>query len=225
MRLPFAYLFLAFAASGPAHAAERSFPVSGFDRIAMETHADLDIRTGLEPSVVATGEVSDLDRLDIRVEEGRLIVGAKKRQGGSARNRVRVLVTTQTLAAVGLSGSGDVRIDRVRGPFSGRISGSGDLRIERLDSPDLSLAISGSGTMKVDGTCDAATMAITGSGNIVAAGLQCRTVKATITGSGNVTAAATETASLRTTGSGNITLGGGARCTSTTTGSGTIRCG
>lgn len=226
MRLSLALLLPAILVTAPASAAERAFPVTAFDRIVVSTSSDVEVMTGRAPSVVASGEPGDLERLDIRVEGDQLVIGTRKGSlGGWSRKAVKIQVTTATLAGAVVSGSGDITVDRVQGPFSGRISGSGDLQLASLDSPTVSLAISGSGTMKAAGTCGSGTISISGSGNIDAAGLKCRTAKANISGSGNVTLAATEAADLRVTGSGNISLTGGARCTTSSTGSGTIRCG
>jgi len=216
----------AVVATPPVHAAERTFPVTAFDRIIVLASSDVDVRTGVAPSVAASGAPADLERLDIKVEGGALVIGTRK--GASrrmSRKPVTIRVTTQTLAAAVVSGSGDMTIDRVEGPFSGMISGSGDMDVGALQFPGVALAITGSGTMRAAGLCGSGAISITGSGNIDASGLRCRTAKACISGSGNVTLSATDTADLRVTGSGNVTLTGGARYTTTTTGSGTIRCG
>lgn len=183
------------------------------------------VRTGVAPFVVATGQDADLDRLDIRVEDGRLIISTKSGNWSlGSREGVTVMVGTQALSAAALSGSGDILVDRVRGPFSGRVNGSGDMQLPVVDSPELTLSVSGSGDIVAAGTCGRGTLGVTGSGDIDASGLTCRTLRASVTGSGDVVARATETADLRTTGSGDILVTGGARCTTRSTGSSTITC-
>lgn len=65
-------------AAMPAFAAEMSFPVGSFDRQSLGGSPDVVVTTGKAVSVRATGEQKQLDRLDIRVENGVLMIGSKK---------------------------------------------------------------------------------------------------------------------------------------------------
>ena len=211
--------------AAPALAAERSFPVSDFSEIVLAGSPDVTVTTGGRAAVVATGSDSDLDRLDIKVDGKRLLIGTKPGSWNwSSRDGVKIRVSVPTLAAATISGSGDIRVDRVNGPFAGRISGSGEMELPSVDSPTFSLAISGSGDMEAAGRCGTGSLSVTGSGDIDASRLTCGTLTATTTGSGDIDARSTDTATLRVTGSGDITVTGGARCTTKTTGSGTTRC-
>ncbi len=225
MQMTLVALLPALLATAPALAAERSFPVSSFEAIVVSAPSNVDIRTGQAPSVVAIGKPEDLDRLDIRVIDSRLVIGTKKgRSRGWSRNGMTIRVTAGSLAGAAISGSGDMTIDTIEGPFSGRISGSGDMQIASLKSPVLALAISGSGNITAAGSCGDASLSISGSGSIRASEVRCQRAKASISGSGNISLTATETSDLRITGSGNIQANGGGRCTTRTTGSGTTRC-
>ncbi|MFN3371047.1 MAG: head GIN domain-containing protein [Sphingomonadaceae bacterium] len=219
-------LALLLSAAAPALAAERSFAVGSFDRIILTGSPDVDVRVGPAPSVVARGEPADLDRLDIRVEKGVLLIGTRPNSWNwRTRAGVRIEVSAPSLNAATINGSGDMAVDRLAGgPFTGRIGGSGDMRLPSLDATRLSLVVSGSGSITAAGTCDSADLQVSGSGDVLAERLTCRTLTAGVTGSGRIVARATETAELSVTGSGDIKASGGARCTTRTTGSGTIRC-
>ena len=170
--------------------------------------------------------VSAAAETQIEFPDNRLLIGTKKGSWSwTSRDGVDVYVTVPALTAAIISGSGDMDIDRVSGPFSGRVSGSGDMEVAKVNAPTLNLAISGSGDIGVAaGTCGTGTYATTGSGDIDAGNVRCTTVAATVTGSGDIDGFATGTATLRVTGSGDIEVKGGARCTTSTTGSGTTRC-
>jgi hypothetical protein len=226
MRLPLVLLSATLIAS-PALAAERSFPVGAFSAVVLSGSPDVIVTTGAGPSVVAQGADSDLDRLDIKVEGGRLIIATKSGSWNwSSRDGVTVRVSAPNLTAASISGSGDMKVGAVKGNFEGRISGSGDLQIASVDAPSLSLSISGSGDISVGGgRCGAGNLTITGSGDIDAGRVRCETLSVSSTGSGDVSAQASGTATVRTTGSGDISVTGGARCTSRSTGSGSISCG
>lgn len=224
MRTSLAILFALTAA--PALAAERNFPVSDFDQVVLSGSTNVEVTTGGRLSVVAEGADADLDRMDIRVDGNRLLIGTKRGNWTwSSRNGVKVRVSVPNLSGAVISGSGEMDINRVRGPFSGRVSGSGDLSVASVEATSLNLAISGSGDIDIGGgRCTTGSFATTGSGDIDAGKVRCETVTATVTGSGNIDGQATQTATLKVTGSGNVRITGGARCTTSTTGSGTTRC-
>lgn len=213
-------------ASTPALAAQRNFPVGDFDQIILSGSPDVVVKVGSRASVSGVGADADLDRMDIKVDGRRLIIDTKNGNWNwTRREGVDIHVTVPSLAAAAISGSGDMEIDQVKGPFTGRISGSGDMEIGTLDSPTLALSISGSGDIDAKaGSCGTATFSTTGSGDIDAANVRCTGVSATVTGSGSIDGQASGTATLRVTGSGDITVTGGARCTTSSTGSGTTRC-
>lgn len=229
MRTSLAYIFMASlaVAAVPALAAERQFPVPGFHQILLSGSPDVTVATGGPMSVRATGADADIDQLDIRVEDERLLIETRRgARSWSSRKGVKLEITVPSLSAAVVSGSGAIDIDRVQGPFSARVSGSGDLSVAYLDATSLRLAVSGSGDIDIgNGHCTAGSLATTGSGSIDASRVRCGTLAATVTGSGDIKGQATDTATLRLTGSGNVTVTGGARCTTSTTGSGTTRCG
>jgi hypothetical protein len=221
--------FLALFSLGvaaPAVAAERSFPVGAFDAVTLSGSPDVVVTTGAANSVRAEGTDADLDRLDIKVENGRLIIATKSGNWNwSSREGVTVRVSAPNLSGASISGSGDMQVGPVKGDFTGRISGSGDMQIASVDAPSLALSISGSGDMAVGGgRCGAGSISTTGSGDVDASRVRCETLTVSTTGSGDVAAQATGTAALRTTGSGDIRVTGGARCTTRSSGSGNTAC-
>ena len=99
-------------AAAPAFAAERNFPVSDFDQLLLSGSTDVTVTTGSRASVVAVGADADIDRMDIRVEGNRLLIGTKRGSWSwTAREGVKVRVTVPNLTAATISGSGDVTQD------------------------------------------------------------------------------------------------------------------
>jgi hypothetical protein len=225
MRL--ALLALVAASASPALSAERTFNVAPFEEILLAGSMDVAVTTGRAISVVADGSADALDRLDIRTEGNRLIIGHKRgMQGSWSENSPTVRVSVPRISAATISGSGDMVIDKVDAPaFTGRISGSGDLAIGNLRAGPVELSTSGSGDMRAAGRCAALTTRISGSGDMMLAGLTCETVDATVNGSGNITVNATKSGNLATNGSGDIKVSGGAKCSIRKSGSGSIVCG
>lgn len=222
------FAVLLAGAGTAASAAEQSFPVGGFDRIALGGSPNVTVTTGSGVSVRASGDQRAIDRLDIRVEGGVLRIGNKR--GGnwnwSNYGPVRIAVTVPMIRGVEIGGSGSVAVDRIKVPtFAGSIGGSGSMQIGALDTADASFSIAGSGNVEAAGRCDTAKIDVAGSGRLRLAGLKCQTLSASIAGSGDIDATALRTASVSVNGSGDARIAGGARCSVSKHGSGSVICG
>lgn len=225
MRFP-AFLLAAALVASPVFAADRSFSVGAFTRVAAMGPYDVKIVTGRQPSVRATGDQTALDRLDISVMNGELRIATQKQSSWlPGSGDATIFVTVPSLSAVSLTGSGDLSVDRVAGPaFSAALTGSGDLSVARSEADSLNLALTGSGDMSIGGRCGTASVALRGSGDLDASKLMCRDVSVALVGSGDVGIGATGTANLSLMGSGDISVTGGARCTKAQRGPGDITC-
>lgn len=226
-RLPIAIIATLLLGTTAASAAERQFPVQGFDKVLASGSETIRITTGKAASVVATGPQARLDRLNIRVEGTTLKIDHKSGMSSSwsRDDEVRIAITMPALKGLHASGSGDIVADSGSGPaFEASLSGSGNLDISRIDSAAVTLRTSGSGDIAAAGKCGDAKVSISGSGDMALAGLACTNIDVKISGSGDVAARATGNANINISGSGDVTITGGARCTSRTSGSGDVTC-
>lgn len=205
---------------------ERAFQVGAFEAVALQGPHNVVVTVGGGSSVRAEGDTAALDMLDIRVENGRLIVGTQR--GFSWRGpegAVTVRVTAPALNAAAIGGSGDMRIDRVQGDrFVASIGGSGDIEIGAMQTREADFSIAGSGGIRATGSAEAADLSIAGSGGMALDGLQTRRASVSIMGSGDVTLQASETVSGSIMGSGDVNVRGAARCSVTRMGSGSVNC-
>jgi hypothetical protein len=208
----------------------REFQVGGFEKIALRGSHDVVVTVGGAPSVRAEGDTALLDRLEIKVEDGQLVVGSKRKRGwfsssDTNRSKVVVHVTVPALAAASIEGSGDISIDKVEGEsFGGAIGGSGDLSIGAVRVRSADFSIAGSGGITAKGSADSTSISIAGSGDVDTAELQARTAKISVMGSGDVRANASDTATVSVMGSGDVTMTGTAKCTVSKMGSGDVNC-
>jgi hypothetical protein len=213
--------------AGPA--VSRNFTVGSFDQIEVSGPYDVDVRTGGNPSVAVKGPQNLVERMDVRVENGRLLIRPRKEQGRfqwGSRGHVEVRVTAAGLRGAEITGAGDIRIDRVTGrDFKAGIRGSGDLSIEALEANAFAASIAGSGDIRASaGRAEQVDLKIGGSGNIDTQGVTAKSASATISGSGNIAATATDTAAVRIYGAGDVEIKGGAKCTVDNKGAGSFRC-
>lgn len=217
---------LALGACAPGQAVERTFSVGQFDRISAAGSSNVTVNTGKAVSVRASGDEAVLDKLDIRVEDGTLIIGTKKRLGMSwGQGKSAVFVTVPMVRSVDVAGSGAATVDRIDVPeFSSSVAGSGNLRLAKVTATRSRFSVAGSGTVEAAGTSADVRASVAGSGDLLISGLKSTNLSASVSGSGNVDAFATSSANVSVAGSGDVRVRGGAKCTVSKSGSGSVDC-
>lgn len=215
---------------GGGETARRDFQVGQFQSISLTGSPDVVVTVDGAPSVRAEGDSRLVERLDIRVENGDLRIGYREGSswsfGFSSDRRVTIHVTVPTLAAATLTGSGDIRVDRVEGErFVGSVAGSGDLHVGQLRTAEAVFSLTGSGAIKAAGAAERSNVELTGSGDVDLGALEIRDATVSVHGSGDVTAKAMQSARVMLMGSGGVAITGPARCQVEKRGSGDVRCG
>jgi hypothetical protein len=205
----------------------RTFEVGAFQNVALEGSHDVVVTVGGAPSVRAEGDAAQIERLDIRVEDGTLKIANRRNSGwfSSNRGRVTVHVSAPALNGASIGGSGDMRIDRVQtAAFDASIGGSGDMEIGALRAGRANFSIAGSGGIHASGSADDADISIVGSGSVSAAAFEAKRADVSVVGSGDVSIRATEVVDGSIMGSGDVTVHGAARCSVSKMGSGDVHC-
>ena len=209
----------------------RNYKVGSFDQIEVGGPFNVEVRTGANPSVSARGPQKMLDQMVVEVQGGKLVIRPERQKGlfhsgWHFRDTVEVTVTVPMLRAAAIGGSGDIKVNKVKGQaFDGSVAGSGSLDVGSLELQSRNLAVAGSGAAQARaGRAQSASYEIAGSGGIDAKGVQAQTADVSIAGSGNVAVNATNTASVSIMGSGDVDVSGGAKCSVTKAGSGDVHC-
>lgn len=227
---------------------QRPIEVAAFDKVELKGPDRVVVRVGAAQSVSMEGDSAVLERMEVVVEDGKLVVRRKERNYSISgdNERATVTVTLPQLAAAAVGGTGRMSVDRVSGgDFSAAVGGSGQLRVgqtqarkleaavggsgdltfDRVEADSVEMAIGGSGTIGVAGRTRMVEASIGGSGNVEAKDLVARTAEVSIAGSGNVAVNASDTAEISIAGSGDVTVHGGAKCETSKIGAGNVRCG
>lgn len=210
---------------------ERNYPVGAFQQIEVAGPYEVQVRTGSNPSVSASGPEKMIERLVVEVKGDKLLIHPRNEKRwwsnwGSSHGSATIQVTVPSLKAAAIAGSGGIAIDQVKGAsFAASVAGSGDLNVELLDVQDLTVSIAGSGDVRArSGQARKADYSIAGSGGIDARGVRSEAAEVSIAGSGSVSAQATGTADVSIMGSGDVDVTGGAKCSISKAGSGDVRC-
>jgi hypothetical protein len=202
------------------------FPAGTFTTVDLAAPCALVVTIGSPTSVRAQGDPAALDLLDIRVEGDTLITTVKPNAQWPANARVTVSVTTPTLAAARLSGSGQMRIGSLQtDQLSLEQSGSGVIEAPEIAVARLQVSSSGAGKITAAGTADSADIRLVGSGEAELGTLTVQRALISMAGTGGLTINATETVRGSTVGSGSVVVTGGAECSLSSVGTGDVTCG
>jgi hypothetical protein len=211
--------------SGSGAQTVRQYAVSGFSELVLAGSDAVTVRRGENFSVTATGDPAALDRLLIRVRDGKLEVRPKSGMSLSASGPVRIAITMPALTDAVLAGSGTLDIDTLNGDKAElTVAGSGNVTLAGVAARKLELTLAGSGGVRAVGRVDEVEIHVAGSGNVTAPGLTATRAEISIAGSGGVSMAVSGTAQISAMGSGDVALTGGATCTTSRMGSGTVTC-
>ncbi len=191
----------------PGPQVTRTYQVGAFDKVAVAGPYEVNVVTGGQGGITATGGENLLDETEVVVEDGTLKIKPKKQKGFHWSWRGGKAVFTVNAAAIhgaAIAGSGGINVDKVAGDFDGDVAGSGDLKLASVEGGKVKLAIAGSGGIDAAGKADSVDISIAGSGDIRVGGLASRTADVSIAGSGNVDANASESADVSIMGSGDV---------------------
>lgn len=169
---------------GPYQTGSQTFNLNGFDRLQMGDAFGITVRQGNTFSVTATGDRRNLDDLDVRVSNGRLI--AKYRS--LRRNRqyeTAFKITMPKLAAADFSGAS-------RSTVSG------------FTGEDMSIDLSGASNMTISGSFERLKTDVSGASDLHAFDAIANTVDARASGASLLQATATTRLSATASGASDI---------------------
>lgn len=226
LRLPILAL-AALAASTSASAAERSFTVTGFDRIRVDGPYRVKLTTGVAPFAKASGSAAALNGVSIEVQ-GKTLLVRKNPSGwggypGAAPGPIAITLGTHELSTAWLNGAGSLAIDKAKGlAFDLSVQGSGSVSIERLTVDRLRAGVSGSGSAVVGGSAAEVKAIVRGTSTFDGSALTSKDATVGAEGNAVVRLTATNTAKVEAMGIATVELGGRPACTLRAVGSAVV---
>jgi hypothetical protein len=221
---PLALLLIA----SPAAADEKTFMISGFDRVRVEGPFTVRVTTGTSPKARTVGDARALDGVTVRVSGRTLVVTASVNAWGGypggKRETPTVEITAASLRSASVVGGGSLTIDRMTGQrIDLSLAGAGSLSVGKIDADRLSGIMIGTGALTVGGTALDARFEVNGAGTLDAGKLVASALIVNAQGSGDGQFAARNTAEIVASGQGSITVTGDPTCT--VRGSAPVTCG
>ena len=220
---------LIVAGAARAEAAQRTYSVTGFDRIRVEGPYRLEVRTGPSSSAKAVGDATAIDRLSVEVQGTTLIVRPDKTGWGgwpgAAAGSARILISTPSLSSVLMTGAADVAVDRVKGgDLNLQLMGSGSLSIAAIETDSLTAMLSGAGGLRLAGRSRLARLVLQGPGRLDAAQLSVDDAEINLVGTGDLAVEVERSAKVNAAGSGSVAITGPGSCIVRQSGTGAVDC-
>jgi hypothetical protein len=221
----------AAAADAAPPISRQAYSISEFDTVRLEAPLDVVVTTDKGVAASATGDRDTLDRIDLRVNSGILVIRLRTNGsfGGSGDGRARAAtklsISTNLLQRVTVMGAGTLSVDRLKGAqVQAMLSGGGRLTVARVEADKADVALGGSGSMTLLGSVPDAKVTMSGSGRLDGTGFVAQRLVVVTEGSADAQLAARDTATVSANGTGQVTVVGKANCTVRKVGSASITC-
>jgi Putative auto-transporter adhesin, head GIN domain len=185
--------------SGVAAAQSRVLP--SFSSVELAGSNKVTVEVGGPQSVVVHADNNLVRHVTTKVMAGTLVIGTTGTFTTSSP--MSVDVSLPALAAI-------------------RLSGSGEISVNGIDQPRLIVTLSGSGALDATGTATQLDVTLSGSGLAQLSNLVARDVHAVVAGSGLIRVAPTAFLNAAVPGSGAIIYSGNPQVTSSVTGTGAV---
>ena len=211
---------LALAALAPlaAHAADRRYSVTDFDRVVVEGPYIVQLTVGGTTSAIASGDPRALDLVSVEVQGTTLRIRRNSNAWGADLGRpvtpATIRLTSRTLRSAGLAGTGSLEISGARGlNLQLLLAGSGRLAATNLAFDNLALDARGSGTVELAGAAKTVTAQVQGTATLQGSALASETVTLAAATASDIALTARRSANVTATGLGRVTISGGGACT------------
>lgn len=186
--------------------------VSGFHAISSSGPFDVVLRQGNTEAVKVDADAEVINDVVTEVQNGVLKIHSKNTHnwGNFWNNRkVTVYVTAKNLNEIGLSGSGDLKIEDQfnAGNLELQGSGSGDFT-GKITAKTVAVSMSGSGDFRISGNANESSVSISGSGDFSAGDLITKSTSIRVSGSGDAHIYASESLDASVSGSGDVRYNG-----------------
>lgn len=214
--------------SGNGDVITKTLKTTDYDKIAVAGIYFVTLVEGEEGQITIKGEENLLAATIIEVNGNVLEIKTKNNTNlkPSGGKKIEVLVPIQSVSAISLAGSGDIRTENMHlksGDMEVTLAGSGDIKLT-LETSNLLTKVAGSGDIELAGKATNLTGKLAGSGDLNLFNLSTEKADVALAGSGDIMVQCTEELKARIAGSGDIVYKGNPAIKDTkSAGSGSIK--
>lgn len=199
----------------PLGAVSRDYMVTSIATLTLEGDIAATLTHNPQAKMVATGQPTDIDRLNIQ-RNGRSLRISMVQSGRTypRKGPITLELRSADVETITLNGGASLTADRLdQQRVQLNVYGSGALAIGDVTADRLRVNIVGSGAVALGkGQVGNANFALDGTGRLDAGGVSIKELNVTSSGPTFISAAADSTAEVRAYGAGSIIIGGRAPC-------------
>ena len=212
--------WLSITGTGPV--ATKSRPVGNFHELTVDIPATITLVMSDSSGCVITAQENIIENIKTDESGNKLVIDSKKNY--STNKPVEIVLSTNTITAIKLNGSGNIRVlNTVKGQeLNLKINGSGNIIIP-VEMIETTSQINGSGDITISGSSGEHNIEINGSGSVYADQLKVDNYHIKLNGSGDAKVNASGEMDVRLIGSGNVLYRGSPTIQSKITGSGEVK--
>lgn len=205
-------------AAAPAAASERRFMLTEFDRIRLSGPFVVEVTTNGPPGAVVRGDGRAIDRVNLRVDGGMLVIAPSTMGWDGWRDaregQLVIRVSSRKLSGARVFGGGRLTVDRLTGQrIDLGLSGAGRIEIGEVAGDQLAGTLTGSGVMVLNGgSVRSARFVTQGAGSIDASGMNASDLSVQSQSAGDSSFTASLTANVSARGTGAVRVAGKAVC-------------
>lgn len=170
----------------------QTYDFTDFDKVEIGGVYEFDVTVGGDYSITISGAPEEMDKIDVSVVDGELILDQDRREKVRRKWRDQGMEATITLPALNA-------ID-VSGIVDGNITG--------IDAEEFDADFSGVGAVNISGTCGHLDADISGIGDFDASELRCQTADVDVSGIGDVDVYAGDEIDISVSGIGDVDIHG-----------------
>ncbi|MDG1438354.1 MAG: DUF2807 domain-containing protein [Emcibacteraceae bacterium] len=228
----FSAVVMSTAVSAAFAQESKTYDISGFESIELNTSSNVDVTIGNDYSVVLKGDIDRIEKMELERSGDTLEINSKRRggffgffSGGNDNGNLIIEITMPDIESMHINGSGNAEIkgvdnDELELQIHGsgdiyvwgkseevaiEIHGSGDIEMDEVSGNNVDVEIHGSGNVEFEnGTCSRLDIKISGSGDVDAKDLICDEVNVEVEGSGNSSIYAKNLLTFDGEGSGSV---------------------
>ncbi len=182
---------LAALAAQTAQADERTYDMTGFDRIDAGAGLVVDVKVGDAFAVSALSEGTDLEQLVVRLDGQTLKL--QRRSGAAPGDQISVLVTLPDLAGISIDSGVTATIAATAlDTLDLELQSGSTLDITGLAGGNIATLVRAGSNLTMQGTCDALTADAASGSNLDAQDLACKDVTAEAASGSNIAVTGTD---------------------------------
>jgi hypothetical protein len=203
-----AFFLLLLNSAGIAQTYSEPRNVDAFKAVVTGGSQDLYVKQGSTQSVRIEGDEDDVKDIETEVRNGILYIKFKDRWHRS-HDRVTVYVTMKEINGLKLAGSGNIIGETPinTDELELGISGSGNIKLD-VTAKEINSGISGSGNIRLSGTTTDHNFKISGSGDVNTLDLKAENCAIQISGAGDAKVYVSKKLDVKVSGSGSIRYAG-----------------